>query len=84
MRAADVLTGRPNFAPIGSVKFSLLSILAAITIASGLSACNTLANRRDFYAPSKPEGPYTDQLQHKRVSETADKHGGRVWNHGPE
>ena len=33
--------------------FLLLTVLA-------LTACNTLANRRNLYAPAKASGPYTD------------------------
>jgi len=43
------------------VKFSLLLILAAITLS--LNACTTLANRRDLYSPDKAHGPYTDALE---------------------
>ena len=44
------------FAPIRAVKFaaSLLALLAF-----SLTACNTLATRRDLYAPTKSSGPYT-------------------------
>ena len=41
--------------------FPLLALLAFV--AFGLSACNTLADRRDLYAPVKANGPYTRSLQ---------------------
>jgi hypothetical protein len=41
--------------------FPLLALLALA--AFGFSACNTLADRRDLYSPTKANGPYTRSLQ---------------------
>jgi len=30
---------------------------------TALAGCNTLANKRDLYSPSKGKGPYTNQLR---------------------
>jgi hypothetical protein len=38
------------------------SALAFLLLASSLSACNTLATRRDLYGPAKASGPYTEAL----------------------
>ena len=38
------------------------SALAFLFLAFSLSACNTLATRRDLYAPTKASGPYTEAL----------------------
>lgn len=45
-----------GFAPIRAVKFAV-SLIALLAFA--LTACNTLATRRDLYAPTKASGPYT-------------------------
>lgn len=39
------------------------SFLLALGLAFLISACTTLENRRDLYAPQKVEGPYTRMLQ---------------------
>lgn len=51
---------RSCFAPIRGVKFAV-SLLALL--AFSLAACNTLATRRDLYAPAKPNDPYTKYLK---------------------
>ena len=38
------------------------SALAFLLLAFSLSACNTLATRRDLYGPAKGTGPYTEAL----------------------
>jgi hypothetical protein len=38
------------------------SALAFLLLAFSLSACNTLATRRDLYSPAKASGPYTEAL----------------------
>ena len=38
------------------------SALTFLLLAFSLSACNTLATRRDLYAPTKASGPYTEAL----------------------
>lgn len=38
------------------------SLLPLLLCAVVLSACNTLANRRDLYSPIEPDGPYTKAL----------------------
>jgi len=45
-------------APMRAVK----SALAFLLLAFSLSACNTLATRRDLYSPAKASGPYTEAL----------------------
>jgi hypothetical protein len=45
---------------MGCVKFVLPLLVAAVC---ALAACETTADRRDLYAPNKPEGPYTDKLR---------------------
>lgn len=42
------------------VKFALPLVLC---LAFALTACNTIENRRSFYAPKKADGPYTRSLQ---------------------
>lgn len=43
-----------------AVKFVLPLV---VFLACGLTACNTLENRRSFYAPTKATGPYTRSLR---------------------
>ena len=38
------------------------SALTFLLLAFSLSACNTLATRRDLYSPAKASGPYTEAL----------------------
>lgn len=64
------------------VKFSLPLLLAAITLTFALNACTTLANRRDLYRPPTPQGPYTDMLLKRQISETVTKAPARAINHG--
>jgi hypothetical protein len=35
------------------------AVLLSLSAVALLSSCTTLANRRDLYAPKKPDGPYT-------------------------
>jgi hypothetical protein len=42
------------------VKFALPF---ALCLAFATSACNTIENRRSFYAPKKADGPYTRALE---------------------
>jgi len=42
------------------VKFALP---LALCLAFATTACNTIENRRSFYAPRKADGPYTRSLQ---------------------
>jgi hypothetical protein len=42
------------------VKFALP---LALCLAFATTACNTIENRRSFYAPKKADGPYTRSLQ---------------------
>ncbi len=48
-----------EFVPITLVKYVLPALL---TVVCALAACKTTANRRDLFAPNKPQGPYTDRL----------------------
>jgi hypothetical protein len=54
------LTQRGEFVPIARVKYVLPALVAVVC---ALAACETTADRRDLFAPNKPQGPYTDMLR---------------------
>jgi ABC-type uncharacterized transport system auxiliary subunit len=57
VKRREPLTRRNGFAPIAHVKFVIL-----LAVAVAFSACTTLANRRDIYRPTKPNGPATQKI----------------------
>ena len=54
------LTPGVDSVPMRRVKFALPF---ALCLAFATTACNTIENRRSFYAPTKANGPYTRSLQ---------------------
>jgi hypothetical protein len=54
------LTPRDDSVPMRRVKFALPF---ALCLAFATTACNTIENRRSFYANTKVEGPYTRSLE---------------------
>jgi hypothetical protein len=54
------LTPPVDSVPMRAVKFFLPLV---VLLACGLSACNTVENRRSLYSPARANGPYTRSLQ---------------------
>jgi hypothetical protein len=61
-RGGASLTRGGEFVPIARVKYVLPALVAVVC---ALAACETTADRRDLFAPNKPQGPYTDMLHGK-------------------
>ena len=60
------------------MKIALLLFLLCVTTAFGFSSCNTLANRRDLFAPKRAEGPYTDMIEKMRGQKVMRNEKGRM------